>query len=87
MTEEIKTPVGGEDPVRVFATRKLVLHNRHVALGRRHSKGCALCAGGVGALVTTVTAERKDEPDVVEGDGTDKERPAAPPSDNWESWQ
>ncbi len=71
---------------RVLQYGEIRIHNGHLQSGRRKIRNCGVCSKGLeGALATVVVDKpRVEEPSVAKGDGADKERDAALPSDPWD---
>ncbi len=72
-----------EDDLRVLDGRGFVLHHRHVQDGQPKKSGCKICVGGLSAIITTV---KQPEPEVVQGDGVDKEEDSSSTLDGQRPW-
>ncbi len=65
--------------------RSVCVHNDHLQMGRKESKGCSVCIQGLGGVMARIeVVEKPDKKDeVVEGDGVDDKSDTPPSFSDW----
>lgn len=76
MSSQGKGEVPNARGIRVLNARPFILHNVHVASGKRSPEGCGLCSGLLEKDFGVVTIPVPDS-GVRQGDRVDEEKPAA----------
>ncbi len=72
------TPISSSGGDRVLSFGPMRIHNAHVQIGQPKASGCGVCSQGLESIMAAAPVVQ-EKPEVVAGDGDDKEGDASPP--------
>ncbi len=75
--------VPGESGDRRLSFRAVRVHNSHLQKGKQTTLRCGVCEQGLESALAPIAVERVAEDEMVEGDGTNEGKDAAPSPRPW----